>query len=276
MEGLRSFTIEASKTTHLRVGIKWDPLERDDIADAYGIESLAEARADLVGVTKQIASTRFMSKLLRMSILFANAGIAMEKTLDQSLAKKKALEKYVSQGKLASYDLDLCCFCYDQNNRMVKYVTPVTLEKQDELQKEPAFMHTGDATTGTSGVFDEEILVNLSAIDPAIEKVFFVITSVNHDFRYIKGGFWNIVSTKDEDELLPTKIVTQAQVRVHVMARLSRFGNAWALDEIAEFCLVDKNEKISIDRRVNQMLKTRYLGVVEAAPPPAAPPAVSS
>lgn len=276
METLRSFTIEASKTTHLRVGIKWDPLERDDIAEAYAIESLAEARAELAAITKHISSTLFMSKLLKSSVIFANAGIKMERTLDQSADKKKALEKYISQAKLPSYDLDLCCFCYGSNNNLVKYVTPNTLEKKEDLQKKQAFMHTGDATTGTSGVYDEEILVDLSAIDPAIDKIFFVITSVSHDFHLIKGGFWNIVSTRDEDELLPTKLVTKAEARAHVMAKLWRFGNAWNLDEIAQFCPVDKNEKISMERRVNQMLKTRFLGVTETAPPPPPPAAPAS
>ena len=270
MASLRSFTIDASKTTHLRVGIKWDPLERDAIGDAYGIESLEDARGRLKAANQQLKSMALMSKLLRMTVVFAAAGLKVQKSHDQIVAKKKAMEKYLSQAKLPSYDLDLCCFCYEANGRMAKYVTPLSMEKGEELKKQPAFMHTGDATTGTSGVFDEEILVNLDAIDPTIDKVFFVITSVSHDFNLIKGGFWNIVSTKDEDELLPTKMLTEAQVRVHVMAKLTRFGMAWMLDEIAEFCPVDKNEKIAMERRVNTMLKERYLGI---APPPSTPAA---
>ncbi|MGB9153322.1 MAG: TerD family protein, partial [Alphaproteobacteria bacterium] len=263
MADLRSLTVSESKTTHLRVGIKWDPLERDDIADAYGIESPKEARAELLAIIQQINTARLIGKFLKLTVIFSNRGQKFDRTIDQKIAKKKALEKYLSQEKLASYDLDLCCFCYDLHGKLVKFVSPVSSEAKDDLQKKPAFMHTGDATEGTvhesTSTFDEEILVDLTAIDPAIDTVFFVVVSVNHGFNHIKGGFWSIISTKDEEELLSAKMLAKDPHKVHVAAKLTRLGGStWLLDEIVGFPPIDANGKISLQRRIDQAISTYY------------------
>ena len=263
MAQLRSHMIDGSKTTRLRVGIRWNPLERDDIGDAYGLESAVEARAELGAVRQHIKTTRLVGRFLRWTRVFGNRAAKIERSLDQSLGKEKAMEKYLSQEKLPSYDLDLCCFCYGRDGKLLKFVSPVSRETKDDLQKKPAFMHTGDATTGevhaaVGGIFDEEILVDLTAIDSAIDTVFFVIVSVSHGFHQIKGGFWSIISTRDEDELLSTRMQTKEQHRIHVMAKLSRIQEMWSLEEISGYCPIDNNSKIALQHRIDQMITTHY------------------
>jgi stress response protein SCP2 len=121
-------------------------------------------------------------------------------------------------------------------------------------------MHTGDDMTGTGDTFDEEILVNLRAIDATIHHVFFVVVSIHHGFDEIKGGFWSIISTKGEQKLFSTHLKGQSRDHLHVMARLSRGdGVNWSLENIAAYVPFDKDEKVPIQERIDRALSSLYL-----------------
>ena len=263
MPSLRHHTINAKLAPHLRVGIKWDPLERDNIEETYAIGSAKNARAELKVLLKQIKNTELMAKILRATVFLHKQAARYDYLRDQQLMRKKKLEKYLAQDKLLSYDLDLCCFCYDQNGQFIEYISPVLMDTPQGRQSLLAFMHSGDDATGTGDAFDEEVLVKLSAINPAIHQVFFVIVSINHGFDQIKGGFWSIVSTTGEKELLSSTLRTPLQHKLHVMAKLSRGSeaedNIWSLDELAEYQPLDKNEKTPLHIRIDQLLAARYL-----------------
>ena len=258
MAPLRSLTINATPATHLRAGIKWDPLERDDIEEAYEIGSADNAREELKVLTKQIKTSERIIRFLRFLTLFYKAADRYERLRGQQLARKKLLEKYLAQAKMPSFDLDLCCFCYDRDNKLVEYVSPVLMETQDE-QSRMAFMHSGDDSTGTGDAFDEELLVKLAAIKEKIYQVFFVVISINHGFDQIKGGFCSIVNTSGEQELLATKLRTPLKHRVHVMAKLSRGTAGWVLDEISEYLPLMNHATIPLHIRLDELLTKQYL-----------------
>jgi hypothetical protein len=142
---------------------------------------------------------------------------------------------------------------------MVKFISPVSAETKIDLQKKQAFMHTGDATTGTSGVFDEQLLVDLNVVDEAVDKIFFIAVSVSHGFNDIKGGYWAIVSTKTEKELLSSKMETDEPAKFYIMAQVTRDGGGWMLDEILGFCNVIDDKKISLQRRIDMAIAEKYL-----------------
>jgi stress response protein SCP2 len=252
MTSPRSHTINAIKPTHLRVGIKWDPLERDKIKESHALGHANEVRKELAFTLRQIKTQQSIIKLLRLTFFFRTKDMKFERLRDQYLARKKALEKFLAQENVNSYDLDLCGFCYDRDGKLVKFVSPESTETRNTMQKQMAFMHSGDDNTGTGEIFDEELLINLYALDEAIHQVFFVVVSINHGFDQIKGGFWSIVHTAGEKELLSATLCTQLQHRVHVMAKLSRNGESWLLDQIADYCSLGKDENIPLHLKMDQ------------------------
>ena len=269
MESPRRHTINAAQSPHLRVGIKWDQLERDNIEEAYGIGSAENARAELKALHQQIKNSEFMAKLFRAIFFLRTHAGKFDRLHDQQIARKKLLQKYVLQDTLPSFDLDLCCFCYDQDGKFLEFISPVLMDTPQARQSQLAFMHSGDDSTGTGEAFDEEILVKLSAINPAIHQVFFVIVSINHGFDQIKGGLWSIVNTSGEKELLSSTLRTELAHTVHVMAKLSRNAAfaVWDLNDISHYCPLDKNEKIPLHLRIDRLLTTRYLADNKSAPP---------
>jgi stress response protein SCP2 len=147
---------------------------------------------------------------------------------------------------------------------MVKHVSPLSTESRDILDKPLAFMHTGDDDTGTGDTFDEEILVNLPVVDNEITDIFFVILSVNHGFNEIKGGFWSIVRTVDETDLITARLQTTLQDRVHIMARLTRKDSCWELDELGAYGSLNNNEDDLLSERIDQLLTAQYFSKVAA------------
>ena len=257
MTTLRSLSVNATPSTHLRAGIKWDPLERDNIEETYEFGSVKKAQAELNALTRQLKISEWVIKFIPPLSFFHDQASKHERLRDQRLSRKKVLEQYVAQGRLHSFDLDLCCFCYDREGKLVEYVSPASA---DELTSSAsAFTHSGDDDTGTGEAFDEELLVNLSAIREKIHQVFFVVVSINHGFDQIKSGFWSIVNTSGEVELLATTLHTPLKHKVHVMAKMSRRGEDWVLDELAEYLPLASSASVPLHVRLDQLITKQYL-----------------
>ena len=256
----RVHTLAAGRFARLRVGLKWDPLERDDLDECYSIGSVEEARDQLAGLKRDLARTQVFDKILRRLPFLNRTSGTREQIREGKLELKKALETYIRQGKLPSYDLDLCCITYDAEGRMVEFIDPTEVETRDKQKTQAAFMHSGDHTTGTSTLFDEELLVNLSAIHPDVRHIFFVALSVNHSFDKIKGGFWAVINPVDEKQLLSCNLSnTTFRHRAHVMAKLSRQDDGnWTLEDCSEYCPLDADEKIPLHQRVERLVDLRY------------------
>jgi stress response protein SCP2 len=259
MADLRRLMINTTPLTHLRVGIKWDPLERDALGEDHAWKSAEEARGELGVVLQEIKSQRFMMKLLGLSFFFRSKIGTYARRCDQNLRKQKIIEKYLAQEDLLSHDLDLYCFCYDKDGKFVQFVSPHSTSTHEGDVVQTAFVHSGDDSSGTGDSFDEEMLVKLSAIDAAIDQVFFLIVAVNQGFDEIKGGFWSIVNTIGEVELLFSKIAGQTQDRVYVIAKLSRAESGWVLEELRDFCSPPEIEEMPTPIQVDQVIIDRYL-----------------
>ena len=259
MPELRRYTIDAARPTYVRAGIKWDPLERDDIEEMYSFGSVKDARKKLGSVRRWLRFYKFMAGFVRATFLIADMSERFEDWIEHKEAKKVALDKFLTQAKLQSYDLDLCCFCYGKDDKLIGSIAPAYDETSQNLQQDQlAIMHSGDDVTGTGDAFDEELLINLHAIEADIHQMFLVVISVNHGFDKIKGGFWSIIRTKDETELMSAPLHKEPQ-RAHVMAKLTRDGTSWIVDEVAAYCPLNKDEKIPMRQRVDQLLAARFI-----------------
>ena len=254
MSSLRTHTIDPALSPRLRVGIKWDALERDDIDECHELGSAEEARKAYALLTREIASARFTEKLLKISPIFNKQRDKVRRSREQKITHQKVLKKYIAQEKLLSYDLDLCCFCADAEGRMVEFIAPNAMETTNLRQSQKAFMHSGDHTTGTSRLFDEELLIDLRAINPAVQSMVFAMISVNHTFDEIKGGQWAIINTSGEVEIMAATLVTQAKHNLHIIAKLSRADAGWCLTEIGDYAALDTDEKVPLHIRMDAVL----------------------
>jgi len=261
----RNQLIETAKSPRLRVGIKWDPLDRDTIGEVIGHKSSKEVRQEIASLNKSAKNQIKYAKYLRMSYFFRNRAFEIERALEQTFEKKKTLEAYLSQEKLKSHDLDLCCFAYDKDGNLVKYVLPDSVETKESREKGLAFMHSGDDETGTGEAFDEEILVSLPHIDPAISYVFFVILSVNTGFDDVVNGYWSVVNTSGEKRLQSFTLETGKKDQIHVMTRLTRSDLGWELQKIAEFCTPEDASSVPAEKKVDAYIRDHYLAKKKAA-----------
>ncbi len=262
MTDLRSHIFPQAKQARFRVGIKWDPLERDDLAEAHALESPAAARVEYAKLARALKAKprpNGLVSLFSFIPFIRDYQLQEERLRTEKEKRRKALAKYLAQEKMESFDLDLCAFCYDKNGKRHSFVSPVSVEEEEAIGKESAFIHSGDDMTGTGDLFDEDMQVNLSALDPAIESVFFVIVSNHHGFDEIKGGSWSFINTWGETEIFSATLKTQKKDRLHVIGRLMREEESWKLQEIADYCPLDDSEALSLDQRVDAVLSSRYI-----------------
>lgn len=253
--------LAVTRPTYIRAGIKWNPLERDNIEELHNFGSPQNARRKLAAIPRQIKLLSSLAILMRVSLIGIKLAPRVDLLRKHKITEKQALQEYLKQAKLHSYDLDLCCFCYGVDGKMIGFAMPDFTEMFGVEKFHPAFVHSGDDVTGTGNAYDEELLINLHGVDRAISQIFVVVASVNHGFDQIRGGYWSIISTKDEDELMSEVMQTASKHRLHVMARLVRDGDGttWAIKRMAEYLAMDGNVKIEPQYRIDQALTTRYL-----------------
>ena len=258
MSQLRNLKIDTAQTTFLRVGLKWDALERDKYDGFYPFETEEQARAQSLDALKKANNAKLTAKLLDKSFFFARWSGKYERLYAHHMAAKFAADRYLEQHHLESFDLDLCCFCYDEQGKLVEFVTPLNVGRLRGSKDEPAFLHSGDDTTGTGETYDEELMVLVRTIDHDIHRIFFIIVSAHHGFDEVPRGHWDIVSTKNEKLLLSAKLGGQPH-KLHVMAKLSRDEQGWRLEEIADYFPLDENEAVPLDQRVDQLIRKNCL-----------------
>jgi len=250
--------IDAAQTTYLRVGIKWDPLERDNYEGFYPFHTEEEARAQSLAAVKKANNAQFIAKLLDKSFFLARWSGKYERLREHHMAAHAVAERYLEQHHLESFDLDLCCFSYDAQGKMVDFVTPINAGRRNIAKDTPAIMHSGDDTTGTGETFDEELMVLLRAIDHDIHQLFFLIVSIHHGFDEVPRCHWAIVSTKNEKTLLSAGLGGQTH-KVHIMAKLLRDEHGWRLQEIKDYLPLDENDSVPLDQRIDRLIQSQYI-----------------
>lgn len=253
------YVLDATKPTYLRVGIKWDPLERDNIDEEHSIGSPRQARMRLEVIAKRLKWLKFGAVFLRLTLALKFLAKDFDNEIREKRAKQAALQQYLKHEKLHSFDLDLCCFCYGQDGRLVGFVLPDFTEMYGTAQFHPAFLHSGNDTTGTGDMFDEEVLINLHGIDAGIHQVFILVVSQRHGFDRVKGGSWSLITTKDEKEIMSTALKTEKTDRLHVIAKLARNGTSWDVIKVAAFCPLAEDKKVPVQHRIDKLLTGSYV-----------------
>ncbi len=253
--------ITLKNSTKLRVVIKWNPHERDDMGEKHAIDTGA-ARAQMEKVSSQLRFLWWYRKVLFITYLLRNRSRHLGKIVELKKNEVETLKKYLAREGDPSFDLDLCCCCFDRRGQMVKFVSPRAQslgEMTHEMMRgQMDFIHSGDDETGTGNLFDEHIRISLSAIAPEIHQVYFVLASHNHGFHEISGCVWSVITTRDEKEILSKELTANTSHRIHVMARLVRKERAWGLEELAAFFPVEIEGK-NLGPQLHALIKERFL-----------------
>ncbi len=254
--------VTLEKSAKLRIGIKWNPIERDNLKESLAIDP-DNSRARLAQVSSQIKFLWWYRKILFATYFLRNRSRHLSKLVAAKKEEAQKLQDYLSGEGEPSHDLDLCCCCYDRRGQMVKFVSPRTIDKGDttrtHLNGQMAFVHSGDDHTGTGGLIDEEIRINVSAIAPDIHQIFFVIASLHYGFHEVDGCSWSIMTTRDEKVILSKAVDANLSHRIYMIAKLERKELSWTLKKLDHYFPMEIESKSTLGNQLHELIKQHYL-----------------
>lgn len=132
--------------------------------------------------------------------------------------------------KAAEVDLDASAIFFDASGKALDTVFFNQLQSKDGSTR-----HTGDNLTGEGDGDDEVILVDLTAVSPAVAQIVFVITSYSKQtFDTVENAFCRVVddSTAGSPEVARFQLTDSGTHTAMVMAKVSREGAGWQFTAI--------------------------------------------
>ena len=127
--------------------------------------------------------------------------------------------------KQKAIDLDASCLLFDGQKQLVDQVWFAQLRSKDG-----ALTHLGDNRTGKGDGDDESIIVDLGAVDPAVQTLVFVVNSYSGEtFSEIENAFCRLIDSANEQEIARYELSGSGPHTAQVMAKVSREGNGWTM-----------------------------------------------
>lgn len=131
-------------------------------------------------------------------------------------------------GGSGDIDLDASACLFDGKGTMVDTVWFRQLQSQDG-----ALIHTGDNRTGEGDGDDEQIIVNLDGVNPAVTSIVFVVSSFTGEtFAQIENAFCRVVNQANGAELARYQLSQAGSHTAQIMAKLTRQGGSWDVTAI--------------------------------------------
>lgn len=139
-------------------------------------------------------------------------------------------------GTTAAFDLDASVFLLDTNkmipteNHFIFYNNPNS--------PDGAVKHSGDDRTGanSAGGDDEQIKINVSALDPAIQELLFVVTindapARSQNFGMVRGSYIRIVDNDTNEEVAKFELDEDFSIETAIeFGRLYKRDDVWKFD----------------------------------------------
>jgi tellurium resistance protein TerZ len=127
-------------------------------------------------------------------------------------------------------DLDASAILFDAGKR------PLDIVFFQQLQsKDGSVTHTGDNLTGAGEGDDESIIVDLTAVSPAVEHIVFVITSYSQQsFDMVQNAFCRVIddSATSSPEVAHYQLAESGPYTAMIMAKVSRSRGSWTFQAI--------------------------------------------
>ena len=137
----------------------------------------------------------------------------------------KTTRSLFGKQKQKAIDLDASCLLFDGQKQLVDQVWFAQLRSKDG-----ALTHLGDNRTGKGDGDDESIIVDLGAVDPAVQTLVFVVNSYSGEtFSEIENAFCRLIDSANEQEIARYELSGSGPHTAQVMAKVSREGNGWTM-----------------------------------------------
>ncbi len=127
-------------------------------------------------------------------------------------------------------DLDASVVMFDETNRPVDVVWFRQLKSKDG-----SIVHTGDNRTGAGDGDDEQIVVDLRSVPPAVKSLVFTVNSfTGQNFSTVENAFCRIFDTGNGKEIARYDLSVQGSHTAQIMAKLYRHNGEWKMHAIGE------------------------------------------
>ncbi|WP_282858061.1 TerD family protein [Pseudoclavibacter helvolus] len=127
-------------------------------------------------------------------------------------------------------DLDASCLVYGADGALLDQVWFNQLRSRGG-----AIQHTGDNRTGAGDGDDESIIVDLTAISPAVKTLVFVVNSFSgENFSQIENAFCRLIDDSSNVEAARFTLSGSGTHTAQIMAKLVRGPEGWAITAIGE------------------------------------------
>lgn len=136
----------------------------------------------------------------------------------------------------ASFDLDASVFIMGENKKILSdehFIFYNNLKSPDE-----AVEHTGDNLTGDGDGDDEQILVDLSKIDPRTSEICIVVTihdaeARKQNFGQVRNSFVRILDASNNTELVKYELEEDFSIETAVeFGRIYKRNNEWKFEAV--------------------------------------------
>lgn len=136
----------------------------------------------------------------------------------------------------AAFDLDASVFIMGENKKILSdehFVFYNNLKSPDE-----AVEHTGDNLTGDGDGDDEQILVDLSKIDPRTSEICIVVTihdaeDRKQNFGQVRNSFVRILDSSNNSELVKYELEEDFSIETAVeFGRIYKRNNEWKFEAV--------------------------------------------
>lgn len=165
--------------------------------------------------------------------------ISLEKTAGNTLSRvimglgwdaKKTVGFFGFGQKTQQVDLDASCAMFDAAGKVVDTVWFRQLKSKDG-----SVVHTGDNRTGAGDGDDEQIVVELGRVPPAVQHLVFVVNSFTGiTFDQIDNAFCRLVDAKTDKEIARFELSGSGKHTAQLMVRLYREAGGWQIHAIGE------------------------------------------
>jgi tellurium resistance protein TerZ len=127
-------------------------------------------------------------------------------------------------------DLDASCALIGEDKSVLE-----AIYFSNKRSKNGSVQHSGDNLTGAGDGDDEQIKVDLGAVDAAVKHIVFAVTSYRgQKFTSVKNAFVRIVDEATGKELCRYSLSDQFPNTGVIMARLYRHNGEWKFAAIGE------------------------------------------
>ncbi|RKR83789.1 tellurium resistance protein TerD [Mucilaginibacter gracilis] len=136
----------------------------------------------------------------------------------------------------SAFDLDASVFILDANKKIVEddfFVFYNNLQSPDG-----AVQHTGDNLTGAGDGDDEQVIVDLSKIDPRVSEICIVVTiheadSRRQNFGQVRNSFIRIFDSATNAEILKYELEEDFSIETAVeFGRIYKRDNTWKFEAV--------------------------------------------